>query len=177
MGDSLTEADLLVIGRISGVYGIKGWVRVHSFTEPAENLFGYRDLKLRRRGHWETVEIDTGKQHGKGLIARLVGVDNRNDAELLKGCDIAVSREQLPALTQDEYYWHQLEGLEVFAADQCLGQVDHLLETGANDVLVIKPTEGSIDSRERLVPWVMEQVVLSVDLEKGSIEVDWDPEF
>ncbi len=177
MSDSLASEDLLVIGRVSGVYGIKGWIRVHSFTEPAENLFGYRDLKIQRRDQWQPIEIDTGKQHGKGLIAHIHGVDSRDDAELLKGCEIAVPREQLPSLAQDEYYWHQLEGLTVMAGGQCLGQVDHLIETGANDVLVIKPTGGSIDSRERLVPWVMGQVILAVDLDKGTIDVDWDPEF
>ena len=177
MGDSLTQEDLLVVGRISGVYGIKGWVRVHSFTEPTENLLGYGDWKIRRRGRWEPIEFDSGRHHGKGLVAHVAGVDTRDDAEALKGCDIAVPRDLLPALGDEEYYWHQLQGLTVMAGDQCLGQVDHLLETGANDVLVVVPTEGSIDERERLVPWVMKQVIRSVDLESGVVEVDWDPEF
>ena len=88
-----------------------------------------------------------------------------------------MSRSELPALGQGEYYWHQLQGLRVESRGSCLGQVDHLLETGANDVLVVKPCEGSIDSRERLVPWVQGQYVIAVDLEAGVIEVDWDPEF
>lgn len=177
MSDSLAPEDLLVIGRISGVYGIKGWVRVHSFTEPAENLLGYRDLKIQRRNQWQDLEIDTGKQHGKGLIAHLRGVDSRDDAELLKGSEIAVPRGQLPALARGEYYWHQLEGLTVMAGDQCLGEVDHLIETGANDVMVVKPTDSSIDARERLVPWLLDRVVRRVDLDHGFVEVDWDPEF
>ncbi len=179
MGEDLTQDNPpeLIVGRISGVYGIKGWVRIHSFTEPADNLFGYRDWKIRRRDGWETIDIDDGREHGKGLIAHIVGVDDRNAAELLKGCDIAVPRELLPALEQDQYYWHQLEGLTVVTAGQCLGKVDHLLETGANDVLVVKPCEGSIDSRERLIPWVQGQYVKQVDLEAATIEVDWDPEF
>ncbi len=175
MGEDLTPE--LIVGRISGVYGIKGWVRIHSFTEPADNLFGYGDWKIRRRDQWEAIEIDSGREHGKGLIAHIVGIDDRDAAELLKGCDIAVPRELLPALEQDQYYWHQLEGLEVWTCGQCLGQVDHLLETGANDVLVVKPCEGSIDSRERLIPWVQGQYVTQVDLEAATIEVDWDPEF
>jgi 16S rRNA processing protein RimM len=96
---------------------------------------------------------------------------------LLKGCDIAVQRSQLQVLEQGEYYWYQLEGLRVESRGCCLGQVDHLLETGANDVLVVKPCEGSVDSQERLIPWVMEQYVKSVDLDGGVIEVDWDPEY
>ena len=174
-GEDLTPE--LIVGRISGVYGIKGWVRIHSFTEPADNLFGYGDWKIRRRDQWEAIEIDSGREHGKGLIAHIVGIDDRDAAELLKGCDIAVPRELLPALEQDQYYWHQLEGLEVWTCGQCLGQVDHLLETGANDVLVVKPCEGSIDSRERLIPWVQGQYVTQVDLEAATIEVNWDPEF
>lgn len=95
----------------------------------------------------------------------------------MKGCDIAVSRAELPSLEQGEYYWHQLEGLTVASRGAILGEVDHLLETGANDVLVVKPCEGSIDARERLIPWVRGHYVLSVDLDRGVIEVDWDPEF
>ncbi len=167
----------LIVGRICGVYGIKGWVRIHSFTEPLDNLFGYRDWKIRRGDSWQAIEIDSGREHGKGLIAHIVGIDDRSAAELLNGCDIAVPRAQLPALEQGEYYWHQLEGLAVIAAGQCLGKVAHLLETGANDVLVIKPCEGSIDSRERLIPWVKGQYIKQVDLEAATIEVDWDPEF
>ena len=134
-------------------------------------------MKIRRRKQWEPVEFDRGQQHGKGLVAHIVGIDDRNEAERLKGCEIAVAREQLPALDAGEYYWHQLEGMKVESRGCCLGQVDHLLETGANDVLVVKPCEGSVDSRERLVPWVQGQYVLSVDLDRGVIEVDWDPEF
>ncbi len=84
---------------------------------------------------------------------------------------------KLPALAQGEYYWHQLEGLSVVAAGEMLGQVDHLLATGANDVLVVKPCDGSRDDRERLIPWLLESVVMNVDLCEGRIEVDWDPEF
>ena len=167
----------LVVGRICGVFGIKGWVKIRSYTEPAENLFAYSDWKLRRQGRWEPIEIDGGRPHGKGLIAHIVGIDDRDAAEQFNNSDIAVSRSQLPALEQDEFYWHQLQGLEVHADGQLLGKVDHLLETGANDVLVVKATAGSIDDRERLIPWIRGQVIRSVDLETGTVDVDWDPEF
>jgi 16S rRNA processing protein RimM len=179
LGERLTPegASQLIVGRVSGVYGVRGWVRIHSYTEPAENLLGYRDWMIRRGDRWEAIEIDDGRRHGKGLVAHIVGVDDRGDAELLKACDIAVPRELLPKLDANEYYWHQLEGLKVVAAGRCLGQVDHLLETGANDVLVVKPCDGSLDARERLIPWVRGQVVKTVNLDAGTIEVDWDPEF
>jgi 16S rRNA processing protein RimM len=171
------DTETLVIGRIVGAYGIKGWVKIHSFTEPAENLLGYRGWKIRRRDRWEEIEFDDGQQHGKGLVAHIRGVDHRDAAELLKGCDIAVPRSQLPALESNEYYWYQLEGLTVYAGNTLLGRVDHLMETGANDVLVVRACEGSLDSRERLIPWLLGQTVRSVDLDAGRIEVDWDPAF
>ena len=174
---SESERDTLVIGRVSGVYGVRGWVRIHSFTEPMENLLGYGDWKLNRRGHWETIEIDDGRLHGKGLIAHIVGIDNRDAAVQLKGCDIAIPRGLLPALESEEYYWHQLEGLAVYTGQTLLGRVDHLMETGSNDVLVVRACEGSLDNRERLIPWIRGQVVEKVDLEGDRIDVSWDPEF
>ncbi len=175
MGDADPES--LVIGRISGVYGIRGWVRIHSFTEPAENLLGYENWKIRRRQGWEAISIDAGKRHGKGLVAHIEGVDDRNHAEALKGSDIAVPVAALPELDGEEYYWHQLEGLAVLKDGELLGRVDHLMSTGANDVLVVKPCEGSRDRRERLIPWLRDSVVKAVDLGRQTIEVDWDPEF
>ena len=175
MSEAVTQD--IVIGRISGVYGVKGWVRIHSFTEPAENLFGYRGWKIRRRDQWEAIDIDDGRQHGKGLIAHINGVDDRDEAALLKGCDIAVPRDELPPLEEEEYYWHQLEGLEVYSGDTLLGRVEYLLETGSNDVMVVRGSEESLDRKERLVPWIRGQVVEKVDLDKGRIDVQWDPEF
>ena len=111
------------------------------------------------------------------MIAHLKGVDDRSQAEELKGLEISVPRAELPELTEDEFYWHQLEGLSVYAGDCLLGQVDHLLETGANDVLVVRACEGSLDKRERLVPWLRGDVVKGVDLAGSRIDVEWDPEF
>ncbi len=167
----------LVIGRISGVYGIKGWLKVHSYTEPMENLLQYGHWQLGRGGNWQPVEFDQGRPHGKGLVVHLAGVDDRNAAEALKGCEIGVPHDCLPQLGDDEYYWHELEGLLVYRAEELLGRVDHMLATGANDVMVVAPCEGSRDQRERLVPWIMGQVILAVDTAQGRIAVDWDPEF
>ena len=170
-------SDHLVIGRIGGVYGVRGWVRIHSYTEPMENLLGYEDFKIRRRGQWQPIVIDAGKRHGKGLIAHLEGVDDRSAAEKLRGSEIGVPRSILPELGEGDYYWHQLEGAEVWAAGELLGRIDHLLETGSNDVMVVRPCEGSRDDRERLVPWLPDSVVENIDTEAGRIEVNWDPEF
>jgi 16S rRNA processing protein RimM len=175
----MSEADTstLVIGRIRGVYGVRGWVKIHSYTEPMENLLQYGNCRIRRRQGWEAVIIDAGKLHGKGLVAHIKGIDDREQAAALQDCDIAISPGELPELGREEYYWRQLQGLAVFCGDELLGRVDHLLDTGANDVLVVRPCEGSRDGRERLIPWLRETVVRRVDLAAGSMEVDWDPEF
>jgi 16S rRNA processing protein RimM len=175
----MSEADTnpLVIGRIGGVFGIKGWLKILSYTEPMENLLQYENCQIKRRSGWGAIVIDEGRLHGKGVVAHIKGVDDRNQAEELKGCEIAIPLAELPELAGEEYYWHQLEGLSVYSGDELLGRVDHLIDTGANDVLVVKPCEGSRDQRERLIPWLREDVVRRVELASARIEVDWDPEF
>ena len=106
--------DPLIIGRIGAPYGIRGWVRLHSFTEPMDNILGYQQLSLRHRDGWQAVVIDSGHRHGKGLVAHIEGIDDRDQAEALKGSEIGVPADVLPALEEDEYYWHQLEGLSVY---------------------------------------------------------------
>ena len=167
----------LVIGRIVGVYGVRGWVRIQSFTEPEENLLAYEQCSIGRGEGWTPLRLDAGHCHGRGLVAHIEGIDDREQALALKGSDIAILAQTLPALQQGEYYWHQLEGLAVHGAGALLGRVDHLMATGANDVLVVRACEGSIDQRERLIPWLPGDVVRSVDLAGGRIEVAWDPEF
>ena len=163
---------MVVVGRISGVYGVRGWVRVFSYTEPRENIIRYKPWYLRKDGDWRQAELAEGHQQGKGVVARLDECDNRDQAYALMGCEIGVRRDQLPATAPGEYYWSELQGLEVVTeTGESLGTVDHLLETGANDVLVVK------GERERLIPFVMDQVVIEVDLERGQIQVDWDKDF
>jgi 16S rRNA processing protein RimM len=175
------RSNLIDVGRITSVFGIKGWVKVHSDTEPPENIASYSPWWLKTRHGVKAVEVDEFQPHGKGFIARLKGVDDRTQAESYAKVTISVERDQLPTLADDEYYWHQLEGLAVYSvfegAEVLLGQVSHLLETGANDVLVIKPSTGCVDDRERLVPYVPGQFVTRIDLEAGKMWVDWDPAF
>lgn len=167
----------LVAGKITGCYGIKGWVKIHSFTDPQENFLAYGNWRLQRRGQLEPIEFDAGRRHGKGLIAHIVGVDDRTAAEAYRGLEVAVRKDSLPALEEGEYYWHQLQGLQVWCLQQgervLLGTVDYLIETGANDVLVVKACEGSVDGDERLIPYLWDDVVKTIDLAAGTIEVDW----
>ena len=168
---------MLEIGRITGPYGIKGWLKIHSYTEPMENFLSYGQWHLKRRGTYEPIEIDDGKVHGKGLIAHLKGVDDRTLAESYKGLTVAIPEDALPQLDDGEFYWRDLQGLKVLCQDGneqvLLGEVDYLIETGANDVLVVKGCEGSVDQAERLIPYLPGDTVARVDLEAGQIEVDW----
>jgi 16S rRNA processing protein RimM len=174
-------SNLVNVGRITALFGIKGWVKVHSYTEPPENLFEYHPWWLKTAHGVKKVEIDEARPHGDAFVAHIVGIDDRDIAALYTAVDIAVERDLLPELDDGEYYWSQLEGLAVFTEfsgiRQRLGIVDKMLETGANDVLVVMADAASIDQRERLIPYVPEQFVLSVDLSAGEILVDWDPEF
>ncbi|MFT4822927.1 MAG: 16S rRNA processing protein RimM [Halioglobus sp.] len=177
---SESQPDLLVIGRISGCYGIKGWVKIHSFTEPVENMLAYDQFQLKRKSGLEAVEFDSIRRQGKGLVGHIKGVDDRNLAETYKGLEIAVGAEQLPTLDDGDFYWRELHGLKVWCLDQSvseervlLGTVDHLIDTGANDVLVVKACKESVDKQERLIPYLPDDVVTRVDLKAGLIEVDW----
>ncbi len=159
------------MGEIAGVYGVRGWVRVRSFTDPVENLLRYRPWALGSGQQVRSVSVLEARLHGPGLVARLEGVGDRDAAAELVGQQVLVDRVQLPEVP-GEVYWADLEGMQVLTLDgRRLGQVDHLLETGANDVLVVR------GDRERLIPFVRPEVVRDVDVEAGRLTVDWDPEF
>ncbi|MBK1691248.1 ribosome maturation factor RimM [Ectothiorhodospira mobilis] len=164
--------DRIVVGHIAGVYGVRGWLRIFSETEPRTQLIRYNPLYMERNGQWTEVHVEAGRSHGKGLVAKFQGVDDRDAAGACIGCRLAITRDQLPPLPEDEYYWADLVGLRVVNLQGVeLGRVDHLLQTGANDVLVVH------GDRERLIPYVREQVIRSVQLEADEIRVDWDPDF
>jgi 16S rRNA processing protein RimM len=170
----------LIAGKITGVYGIKGWVKIHSYTEPEDKLFEFGAWQLKRRGSLEPVDFDQWKRHGKGMVAHIAGVDDRTLADSFKGLQIVVEASSLPSLEAGDYYWHQLQGLQVWGREPdshedrvLLGTVDYLIDTGANDVLVVKAGRGSIDDRERLIPYLPGSVVNRVSLDEAMIEVDW----
>lgn len=155
-----------------GVFGVRGWVRVMSHTEPRENILTYPNWQVRRGESWQTLRLLEGRLQGKGVVVSLEGLEDRDIAHGLIGCDVAVHRDELQPLADNEFYWSDLQGFDVVTTDGVtLGQVDRLFETGANDVLVVR------GEREHLIPMVFEQYVMDVDLDAGRIEVDWDPEF
>ncbi|WP_295800921.1 ribosome maturation factor RimM [uncultured Microbulbifer sp.] len=175
-----TANSLVTVGRITSVYGVRGWVKVHSYTEPMDNILQFSPWQLQGPDGqtWQTIEIDEGKRHGKGLIVHIKGVDDRDLAAQYCQRDIAVSGSELPSLDEGEYYWHQLQGLQVVSQyegrEYRFGQVQRMMETGANDVMVVR---GGDDGRERLIPYLPGEYITDVDLDTGVITVCWDPEF
>ena len=163
----------VLLGQIVGAFGVRGWVKLQSHTEPRQALLDYRPWILRQRGIEREIVNVEGRPQGRGLVARLPDVETREAAEALVGTEIWVDRGKLPKPRRGEYYWIDLENQAVQTVEgTALGRVSHLFSTGANDVLVVVDGE-----RERLIPFVPDQVVKRVDLDAGLIVVDWDPEF
>jgi len=163
----------LLMGRIHGAFGLRGELKVESFSEPETALLGYQPWFLRdARGHERTISGARGRAANKGLVVTLPGIDDRTAAEALRGTEIFIPRSALPAPRPGEFYWVDLEGLRVRTVEGVeLGTVAQVLPTGANDVLVVN------GERERMIPFVRPQTVVSIDLNAGEIVVDWDPEF
>lgn len=166
-GDSRIE-----LGRITGSFGVRGWVKIVSYTEPPEQILAFPVWRadLPGGGHRDLTHLE-GRRHGKGLVARLTGIDDRDQATALARQELWIERRELPALPGGEYYQADLVGLEVVNLEgHVLGRVDHFLDTGANAVMVV------IGEREHWLPMVPRHVP-KVDLEHGRITVDWDPDF
>jgi 16S rRNA processing protein RimM len=161
------------MGRIMAPFGVKGWVRVEPYTAATRNLLDYPTwwIGVGREHGWQAFDLTEGRPHGRALVVKLEGCDDRDAAGLLSGRMIAVPREALPLPPEGEYYWVDLIGLAVVnMAGQALGRVTAILETGANDVLVV--ADGG---RERLVPFTA-QVVREVDYKARVLRVDWGAE-
>lgn len=168
----MTENNKIIIGRFAKPYGVHGWIKVLSFTDPIENLLNYKPWQIQHGGQWQTVSIQNGKMHGQFLVVKLENVDNPETAKQYTHDLIAVERSVLAPLAENEYYWADLVGLQVRTIQGiALGIVESLMETGSNDVLVVKGKD-----RERLIPY-LSKVIQSVDLKKNLIIVDWDADF
>lgn len=172
------RSNLIDVGQLAGVFGVKGWIKVKSSTEPKENILQYSPWWLKTRHGVKPFEVDEYNVRSDDLIVHFKGVDDRDEVAQYTLVNIAVERDQLPELEAGDYYWHQLIGLKVISQYEGqsyeFGHVKKLIETGANDVLVVKAEGGN---EERLIPYVLEQFVKHVDLEAGEILVEWDPEF
>lgn len=168
----MPKQELISVGKISGVFGVKGWIKVYSFTDIRESILEYSPWLLMKAGNSKTIEVADAAIQGKALIAQLKGINDRTSAEALVGWEIFIRPEQLPKLSEGEYYWSDLIGLNVETQEGvALGLIDGLLETGANDVMMVK------GEKDRAIPFLQGQTILSIDLTARKMIVDWDPEF
>jgi 16S rRNA processing protein RimM len=172
--ESKAMNEMVVMGRIGVPYGVQGWVKIQTFTQNLDSLLDYPHWYLGKSASgkvddWRQCEVESARVHSSSLIAKFAGCDDRNAAFALKSQDIAVPRDDLPATAEDEYYWSDLIGLQVDNLEGLhFGQVQELLATGANDVLVVKNEEG----RQRLIPFTND-AIKQVDITAGKLLVDW----
>lgn len=160
----MTKNSRILIGKVSGCFGVKGWLKIFSYTEPRVNITSYSDWIVNDVA-FKSVE---SKQNGKLIVAKLKGIDDKETAFTLIGQKIEIEKQQLHELNQGEYYWHDLIGLEVTNKQGVkFGTIKNLLETGANDVVIIK------GDRERIIPYIMNNTIIEVDLKNNSMLVDW----
>lgn len=166
----------ILLGRVIGAFGVRGEIKLDSFTEPREQILRYQPWILRdARGGERELSGVRARQTAKGIVVRFPDVEDRDAAEALRGCEVYVPRSVLPPPAAGEFYWVDLEGLRVQTLEgQALGTVSHLFATGANDVVVV---HDDADGRERMIPFVRPDFVRDIDFESGTMTVDWDPEF
>lgn len=161
-----------VLGHSGGAYGVRGWIKVVPETRRRDTLLEYPEWQVHGAHGWRQCPVLEARAHGAILVARLEGIADRDQAQGLKGQDIAVWLDELPELGPGEYYWSQLIGLQVVTTNGVrLGSLDRFLETGANDVFVVR------GETEHWLPYLPGEVVMRVDLESRCMEVNWDPEF
>ncbi|GAA0658719.1 MULTISPECIES: ribosome maturation factor RimM [Rheinheimera] len=171
--------DLVVLGKFGAVYGINGWLKVNSYTDIPEGIFDYTPWQIQVQGNWRQMQISGKKRHGNGLIVKLADVADRDQAQLYVNADIAVERSALPQLAEGDFYWRDLMGMAVVnEAGYHLGEVVDMMETGSNDVLVVKANKSdAFGKTERLLPFLTDSVIKEVNNAERRILVDWDPDF
>lgn len=172
-----TAQDRVILGRVQGLFGVRGWLKLYSYTSPPENILAYSHWELHNGIQWQRMRVADGRRQGKGLVAQLAGEDDtpisdRESAARWLDADVAVLRSELPPLAADEYYGAELLGLRVITAgDEDMGTVSGFIDTGANPVMAVH------GERERLIPFIRDLFILEVDRDAGLIKVDWDPDF
>lgn len=162
----------VIVGRVGAVHGVTGWIKVISFTEPAENILNYTPWYLNHLNKWQAIKVLDNRFHHNQLLVQFENHTNRESAKQLSGKEIAIDRSRLPTLPPDEYYWSDLEGLTVSNLEgKMLGTVIHLMATGANDILVV------MGDKRYLIPYIPKQVIIDINLVNKHLIVDWDANF
>jgi 16S rRNA processing protein RimM len=164
------DSEYIVVGKIGTTYGIHGWLKVFSFTDVISGILDYDPWYIEDGEGWSQIQREDGREHGKGIVAKLKGYHNPEQARILTGKKIAIKRSQLPALSKNEYYWTDLPGLTVINQHgETLGKIAYLMETGSNDVLVVKG-----EGKEQAIPYLPGKVIISIDLAKQEMHVNWE---
>lgn len=159
----------VVIGKLGSTYGVRGWIKVQAFTEIITDVLQYTPWSIKDKGEWKTIQIESAKHHGKGMIVKLIGYDTPEQVNKLTGKEITILHSQLPKLKKDEYYWGDLEGLTVIDQHgKVLGKVIYLITTGTNDVLIVK------GKKEFAIPYLLGDVITQIDLDKQEMLVNWE---
>jgi 16S rRNA processing protein RimM len=182
---SASEPDKrIVLGKVTGYFGVRGWVKLYSYTEPIDNIVRYNSLLIKLKGDWQNITLDEGKAHGKGVVAHFTGYDTRDDVAQLLGAELAINSEFLKPLGKNDFYWHDLIGLQVRNLEGIVfGQVRQIIETAAHDVLLIQPEQQHEQKGTEnkpgdiLIPFVLEHYIIKVDINNGFILVEWQPEW
>jgi len=167
----MNDQEKLVIGRVSSPHGIKGWLKILSYTDPVENIFSYKSIFLKKRNNYLPFEIEDYSISGKIIRMKLKGIDDRNHSEEIAECEILINRNDLPEISSDSYYWADLIGFQVIRGDsENIGVLDSFIETGSNDVMVVV---GKNNNRN-LIPFINRDVIKTVDMKGKVIIVDWN---
>lgn len=174
----MQQSEQIVVGRIGAVYGVKGWLKVQSFTDDPESIFEYSPWLLSQKTEREMTVVEW-RRHNNGLIARLEGISDRDEAARLTGADICITADELPALADDEFYWRDLIGMRVVNTNGYdMGVVEQIMPTASNDVLVVKANSNDgFGKSERLIPFIQSEYVTAVDKEAKQIQVEWPSDF
>ena len=174
----MTNIQEVLVGEIIGSYGLKGWVQVFSYTRPAENILTYSPWQLTDETESEEVLISSSRVLGKKILVLFEECVSRTQADGFRARKVFIDKSQMPDLEEGDFYWNELVGMKVKTTEGIfLGNVETLIETGANDVLVVSPAKESWDNQERLIPYVDQEVIVKVDQFLNQITVDWDPNY
>ncbi len=172
-------SETLVVGKIGAPYGVKGWARITAYTDTPEGIFDYAPWLISQDGKQVEVQVEQWRQQSKGLVAKLAGIEDRDQVDRLKNLEISIRNEQLPELEAGEFYWRELVGMQVVTEKGYnLGVVRELFETGSNDVMIVQANlKDAFAKKERMIPYLPEQVIKQVDRAARTIKVDWEPDF
>jgi 16S rRNA processing protein RimM len=165
------EDRIVVLGKVASPFGVRGWVKINSFTEPLDNILDYPTLQLGSAGKWQPIRVEEGRMTGKGVLAKLAGIESPEEARTRVGLELGVWRSELPQPAPGEYYWSDLEGLDVVNASGApLGRIDHFRSTPTGAVVIVR------GEQEHWIPFVKDRIV-KVDLDAARVVLDWSPDW